>query len=44
MFKDRFLERQLQLTRSAIKVKPVYLKKVAVLKKAFEKEWFPRIR
>ena len=44
MFEERFLQRQFQLSRSSFKVRPVYLKKISVLKKAFELEWFPRIR
>ena len=44
MFEERFLQRQFQLSRSSFQVRPVYLKKIAVLKKAFELEWFPRIK
>ena len=44
MFEERFLQRQFQLSRSQQAVRPIYLKKIPIFKKAFDLKWFPRIR
>ena len=43
MFKERFLQRQFQLTRSDFNNRNTYLKKMGLFELAYKKKIFPRI-